>query len=246
MFAKKQHLDFIEIYLNVGGRYSVFSPVGLVPLLILGIDVKKILSGAKQAVIENTSCNIQNIAIKTAICSYVNFLNSRQINNYFLFDPNLEELGKWVRQLVAESLGKNNKGLMPIFTIGTTDLHSIYQLFLQGPKNVYTTFMKTENNESIKLDKNLFFKNLVQDLENKKLTDIYNSVYKAVLSDYRKNKLPFAEIKFEKLNEYDFGYFMQYKMIETMYLGQLLNVNPFNQPGVEEYKKKTRQILKNL
>ena len=245
-FAKRNNIELLEIYPNVSGRFSVFSPVGLFPLMLLEINVINLLKGARDAITENITYTVNNKALKSAISIYVNYLNGKQINNYFLFNPNLEELGKWVRQLIAESLGKENKGILPIYTLGTVDLHSIYQLFLQGPKNVFTIFLKTEEESIFKLDNKLFYSGLVGDLKNKKLNSIYNSIYSGVIKSYKNNKLPFLELKFEKFREYEMGYFMQYKMIETMFLGVLLGINTFNQPGVEAYKIETKKILKSI
>ena len=138
----------------------------------------------------------------------------------FLFNPELESLGKWWRQLVAESLGKDGKGILPIVSIGTNDLHSTLQLYLDGPKNIYTTFVSA-----------------------KPLPKIVDAILEGVKISYTNHGLPFRHIELGKLDAYDLGVFMQTQMNEVIALAKLMGVDAFNQPAVEEYKKEARLLL---
>lgn len=244
--AESKNFDVLIIPKKVGGRFSVLSPVGIFALTLLNFNTKHLVKGARQAVKDfYNNQNLSNCSL-LALITYLNYLNNKSIVNYFIFNEKLSILGKWLIQLTAESLGKNGVEILPILSVGTTDLHSIYQAYINGNKNIFTIFIDINVKGKLKLDKKLEFKNLVDNINNKKIEDIKFAIYKGVKNSYIKNKLPFVEIEFSKNNEYELGYFMQFFMLQTMCLAKLLNVNAYNQPGVEEYKKETRRILKEI
>jgi glucose-6-phosphate isomerase len=253
-FAKKNSIDFLRIDKNVGGRYSVFSNVGLFPLLFMGINCNKLLLGAKNALENSNSFKFKkDPAIQLAIRNYIQFKRNRSIVNYFFFNKRFENIGKWQRQLLAESLGKEwnfehskkvKTGILPIISIGSTDLHSMGQLYLGGPNNIYHEFINLNDNINLKLDKNKDMDNLVENLSNKNLNDLKNAILKGTKDAFKKKKIPFTEINFEKGNEEEIGEYLQIRMLQTMYLGHLMKVNPFTQENVEDYKKITKELLK--
>lgn len=197
----------------VGGRYSVMTAVGLFPLASAGVNVKKLRQGARSVSIHG--------AAQSASVIFSHYKQRRHIHNLFLFEPALASLGAWHRQLMAESLGKNGKGILPIVSIGTTDLHSMAQLYLGGPNEEFTTFVSAE-------------KNMIR---------ARAAIFEGVKAAYKKKKRPFMEISLPDLTERSLGAFMQFKMIETMCLGFLMDVNAFDQPEVELYKQETRKRL---
>lgn len=230
------------------GRYSVFSKIGILPFEFLGIDTSKILEGAQKAVEESITSNSinENKAALSAIYTYLNLNKGKVINNNFYFNPRMETVGKWLRQLIAESLGKEEKGILPNVSVGTTDLHSTLQHYLGGTNNIYTNLVFSVDNqiENIKLDK--VHISTVPNLTKTSAKAIIKVIYENVVKSYKNNNRVFSETFIESINEYELGYYMQFKMLEVMYLGKLLEVNPFNQPNVEEYKEETRKFLEKL
>jgi len=194
----------------------------------------------------------KNPAAISAAIQYLHYESGKNISDLFLFANDLESLGKWCRQLMAESLGKEfnkkgekaNIGITPIVSIGSTDLHSMAQLYLGGPYDKFTTFLSVENSNSpIKVPSLKEYSKLVYGIQGTSLESIMSAIMEGTKAAFRKGKRPFVEIKLPCKSEYSIGQFLQFKMIETIYLGYLLNVNPFNQPNVESYKEETRKIL---
>ena len=155
----------------------------------------------------------------------------------------------WYRQLMGESLGKQFdrggrevfSGITPLVSIGSTDLHSMAQLYLGGPFDKYTSFVEVEKiNSRFKLTEDL---GLVEGICGKELQEIMKAILEGVKIAYRKAERPYSETVLPDKSEASIGQFLQYKMLEVMYLGSLFNVNPFDQPSVESYKAETRKIL---
>ena len=239
-WAEKNETNKLEIPKMVGGRYSTFSAVGLLPLAIAGINVTDILKGAKKMASECLSVsNTKNPAILSATAIYNNLTKGKIIHDTFIFEPNLESVGKWYRQLTGESLGKKRRGITPTVSIGTNDLHSVAQLYLGGPKDKFTTFITIKNRKNDFKIPSLIIPGLGKQTFNK----IMDATLAGVKKAYRKNKLPFAQITLAENSEELLGALMQMKMIEMMYLGKLLNVNAFDQPQIELYKEEVRKIL---
>ena len=246
-YSNKKGYLCLEIPKKVGGRYSVLSYVGLVPLAFAEIKIKNLLKGASDA-IKNFDKN--NIAMEGALDLFHNYENNKKINDIFLFNNDLESLGKWYRQLMGESIGKKytktkkqaHIGITPTVSIGSTDLHSVGQLYMGGPKDKFTTFISLEKQTKVIIPKNedAILKN-IQGLSFKR---ILQAIMQGTMTAYKKNKLPYNHYTLKEKTEYELGYFMQTKMLEIILLAHLLNVNPFDQPSVEEYKKETRKLLK--
>jgi len=218
----EQKVKCLKIYSSVGDRYSVFSVNGLLPLACAGYNVVEILEGAMEVRKNCLLTTDKNIATLAAAIAYNNYKNGKTNHITFIFHPELESLGKWHNQLVAESLGKDGKGILPVNSIGTVDLHSMAQLYLSGPQDKYTEFVYSQE-----LNKN---KNLKAILEGVKVA-------------YTKRNIPFTEFILDDLSPKSIAQYMQTKMIEIMCLGNLLDVNAFDQPNVEEYKVETNKLL---
>lgn len=256
-FAKEKGFDVLGIPKNVGGRYSIFSSVSLFPLGLIGLNIDKILEGALAMRDICLSLDIdKNIASRSACYIYKYYKMGFNIHDLFLFSPDFESIGKWYRQLIGESIGKeyskDNKqifcGITPTVSIGSTDLHSMAQLYLGGPYDKFTTFIKINKNKStLKLPNFDEYSTLVNNIQQKKISEIMDAIFYGTKKSYKKGKRPFLEIVFPDKYESSIGQFLQYKMIEIMYLGFLLNVNPFDQPNVEDYKNETKSVLeKNI
>ena len=146
---------------------------------------------------------------------------------------------------MGESLGKDGKGITPIISIGSADLHSVGQLYFGGPKDKFTTFIYNENNGSeINVPSGTVL-GLVPAIKGKSIRKIMRAIINGTKNAYRKQGLPYVEMVFDGVGEEEFGAFMQFKMIEMMYLGNLMGVNAFDQPHVELYKTETKKILKD-
>ena len=254
--AESRSLDLLEIPEKVGGRYSVLSAVGLFPLGLADFDITGFWEGAKEMVQRCIGRDVyQNPALVSAILTAISYGRGLNIYNSFYFNPELKSLGKWYTQLMAESIAKEydltgqkaNISIMPVVSIGSTDLHSMATLFLGEPKNKFTQFIyasQKENSPNIPAD--LFMPGLVNDITGKSIADVMSAIYYGVKIAYLKNGLPYSEIVMYEISEHSLGQYLQLKMMETMYLARLLRVNAFDQPKVEEYKRETREILKKL
>jgi glucose-6-phosphate isomerase len=243
--AVKNRFAVLEIPKKVGGRYSVFSAVGLFPLGMLGVDIKELLKGAEVMKRQCLALNAKkNPAAIGASLLYNHSKAGRNIYDHFLFSTDLESLGKWYRQLLAESTGKRKtRCITPTVSIGSTDLHSMAQLYLGGPDDKFTNFVITHFNNTTKVPLYPEYNALVPNLQEKELNHIMHAIVEGVKIAYKKEKRPFTETRLDGKSAKAIGAFMQLKMIETILLARLLDVNPFDQPAVELYKKETKRLL---
>ncbi|MEI6327067.1 MAG: hypothetical protein WCO78_03000 [Candidatus Roizmanbacteria bacterium] len=225
---------------QVGGRYSVFSAVGIFPLICLKIDVEALLRGARDAI--NGLDSPDSIARRAYLDIKTAYDAGLGIHDLFLFDPRLETLGKWYRQLLAESLGKDGKGMLPTVSIGSTDLHSVAQLYLGGPNDRYTSFVWVEQGTDCVIDERPSLA-LVENLGQKSLSTIYHAIYEGTREAYTKMGRMHDAYHFSTLDAESLGCWMQSAMLWTMMLGRHMAVNSFDQPQVEVYKIATRSIL---
>ncbi len=251
--AEEKGLSRLAIPKKIGGRYSVFSAVSLFPLAMLGVDIDQLLAGARAMVETSNSIDIfaNNVALSAAIL-YCQYQKNITIHDTFLFSVDLENIGKWYRQLLGESIGKEsdrqgNKafiGITPTVSIGSTDLHSVGQLYLGGPYDKFTSFISVQKSKSnIAVPVLDEFEQLVAQIQGKRLSLIMDAILEGVYAAYQKSNRPFVSIALPEKSAYYVGQLLQFKMIEIMYLGYLLDINPFDQPQVELYKKETREIL---
>jgi glucose-6-phosphate isomerase len=250
--AHELSIDCLKIPEKIGGRYSVFSAVGLFPLMLIECDIGAFREGAQEILNSCLESNLSNPALVSAIILHEQYKNGYVINDNFFFNPELESLGKWYRQLMAESIGKEydthgnkvNIGITPTVSIGSTDLHSMVQLYLGGPRNKVTTFVYSSQHDlDITIPEHMVLDDIVGGLAGKNVADVMDAIYMGVKSAYAKKGLPFTEIDLPEISEHTLGQYMQMKMIEMIVLGSLLKVDPFDQPNVEDYKKETQEIL---
>ncbi|MBI2473748.1 hypothetical protein HYV70_04305 [Candidatus Uhrbacteria bacterium] len=250
--AQSKKMECLSVPKQVGGRFSIFSAVGLLPLHLAGIEVKELVAGAKQAIVDGTSEDLsKNNALVSACLTYLHHQEGRSIHNTFLFSPKFEALGKWYRQLMGESLGKETNGegqivhagITPIVSIGSTDLHSMAQLYWGGPDNIYTNLLYSFTGDVHKIPQYLALPGLVNDIQGSSLESVMKALYGGVKAAYEKKGRPYVQIDLEQADPYELGYYLQFRMIEIMYLAQLMNLNAFDQPAVELYKEVTRSLL---
>ncbi len=245
-----QHHQFacLEIPAAVGGRYSVLSAVGLFPLAFLGIDIDALHEGAR-AILPSLTSPTHNDAAKTASFLAYHYSQGFVIHNMFLFSVDLASTGAWYRQLMGESIGKQTAtgariGITPTVSIGSIDLHSVAQLYLAGPRNTVTSFVTVAKNKSnLVVSDTAFEVPIVPSIQRKTLSHLMQAIVHGTQHAYMHAQLPFITIELPEKNAYYIGQLLQLHMLQMVYLGYLLKVNPFDQPHVELYKKETRKIL---
>ena len=252
-FAHEQGFNVLEIPEKVGGRYSVFSPVGLFPLGLLGVNIDELLEGARlirDKCLDNNIFN--NPAALSASLIYLHKNSDVNIHDLFLFSTDLESIGKWYRQLMSESIGKEYDrvgnqiftGITPTVSIGSVDLHSMAQLYLAGPFDKFTSFINIESNKNNTIIPDFDdYSKLIEIIQGKSLNEIMKAILKGVQTSFIKGKRPFMQITLPDKSEFSIGQLLQLKMMEMMYLGFLMGVNPFDQPNVVAYKDETKKIL---
>lgn len=205
----------------VGGRYSVFTPVGLLPIAVAGIDIEKLLLGVKDAMQKSLGA-----AAEYAVVRDVMYSKGKFVESFTIYDEKLMYFTEWLKQLFAESHGKEEKGILPISNINTRDLHSMGQYLQEGKNIIFETVIGIKNNSSLYIDK-----------YKKELNDINNMALEKVCEAHNNGYTPSSIIWLEELNEQNLGELMQFFMFATIIGGYLLDINPFDQPGVQEYKK---------
>jgi glucose-6-phosphate isomerase len=251
--AQEEHFATLAIPKKVGGRYSVFSPVGLFPLAVLGVDIKKLLDGAAhmRALCLKSGHKENPAMIRAAMLAHAR-ASGHNIADNFYFKNDLESIGKWYRQLMGESIGKEwNKGhtsqiwmgITPTVSLGSTDLHSMAQLYFGGPNDKFFTLVTVEEKSGPKVPIMKQYDALVPNIQGKKLSTIMDAISNGVAITLRKQERPYCEIRLPDASEHSIGALLQLHMIEMMYLAALLDVNPFDQPNVEAYKTETKKIL---
>ena len=236
--AKKLKAEIFEHKNYIGGRYSVLSETGMLPAELMGLNEKKF---------KRFNYLIKNKYFINAlignVISIVTQIKQGRTNSVILnYDEKSNDLFKWYQQLMAESLAKNGKGIFPIVSTMPKDNHSLLQLYLDGPKNNFYTFFSVRETNSQKLNNsNLFEKYSI--LKNKNIYEILNSQKKATENVFLGKKIPFRSFEIINRNEETLGELFCFFILETILLGYLLKVNPFNQPGVELLKNETKKIL---
>ncbi|MGM9972360.1 MAG: glucose-6-phosphate isomerase [Anaeroplasmataceae bacterium] len=221
---------------NVGGRYSVLTAVGLLPIAVAGFDIYKILDGAKKACLDME--NINNDAIKYAALRYLFYSNGYDIEIMSSFEPKMKYFIEWYKQLFAESEGKDHKGLFPTGANFSTDLHSIGQMIQDGKRNIIETM--------ISIKKPMYDINVCsmdQDLDKldfilgESVNDINNKALKATALAHKDGGVPVIIMELDTLDEFNYGYLVYFFMYACGVSAYTLDINPFNQPGVESYKR---------
>ena len=222
----------------IGGRYSVLSEVGMLPAELMGLNVNNFRQ--LNALIKNK--NFLN-ALITNVSSTLHFIKNKKFNSIIInYDEQSESLFKWYQQLVAESLGKKKKGLLPIISNMPKDNHSVMQLYLDGFQNNFFTFFYTHENKSEKIKNNYVLPSQSY-LKNKDLSKIIFSQKKATENIFNKKNIPFRSFEIKQRDEKTLGELFCFFILETILLGKSLNLNPYDQPAVELIKKETKNLL---
>lgn len=246
-YSRTNGFDFLEMPPAIGGRFSVFTSAGLFPLEIAGINTAKLLNGASKM---QTKCGGENTqvnpALSGAVSLFLNWQAGKTDHNIFVFSSRFRGFAYWYRQLMGESLGKSGKGITPLVSSGSEDLHSVGQLFFEGFLDKFTTFLSVGDfGCDFLVGSECSVDNLVPNIEGKSLSQITKAILTSVKASYVENSMPYMDIIFDSVDEEAFGALLQEKMLEILYTAYLMEVNPFGQPDVERYKTKVCDLLAN-
>ena len=238
ILAKKLKAEVIHHNNYIGGRYSVLSEVGMLPAELMGLkseNFRQLNSLIKNKKFINSL--ISNVS------STLYFIKKKKFNSVIInYDEKSDNLFKWYQQLVAESLGKNKKGLFPIVSSMPKDNHSVMQLYLDGLQNSFFTFFYVHEKKTEKIKNNLVLPSQKY-LKNKDVSKIIFAQKKATENVFKKKNIPFRSFEINKRDEATLGELFCFFLLETILIGKSLNINPYDQPAVELIKKETKKIL---
>ena len=231
--------ELIEHNNFIGGRYSVLSETGMIPAFFMGLNPSKFKR------LDNLISSNKFIHHLIANVSAIFLFHQRQKNNSIIlnYDEGSINLFYWYQQLVAESLGKSSKGILPIVSQTPRDNHSVMQLYLDGFKKNFFTFFYVKEDNLKKID-NKTLLNSHYYLKNKKISDILYAQFRATQNIFLKKKISFRSFVIQNKDEKTLGELFAFFILETILLGKALNINPFTQPAVELIKNDTTKILK--
>ena len=240
LLAKELKSEIIDHNNYIGGRYSVLSEVGMLPAELMGLHVNKFRK-LNHLIKSKTFTNslIENVS------SILNFTRNKKSNSIILnYDEKSSDLFYWYQQLVAESLGKKSKGILPIISTMPKDNHSLMQFYLDGIKTNFFTFFFVNENSSIKINNNKLLKSHLY-LKDKNLTGILKAQFIATQDVFKRKKIPFRSFVVQKRNEESLGELFTFFILETILLGKALKIDPYDQPSVELIKMDTKKKLIN-
>lgn len=232
---------------NMGGRFSVLSAVGLLPFAAAGINIKKIMEGALSAYNDLLTSQIElNPAYKYAIYRYlINKKLGRKIELFASFSSNLTSFGAWLVQLFNESEGKDGKGLFVSSLAYSTDLHSVGQFIQQGTPMIAETFIDVKTPLKDNTLTNIPLSSPIKFLDGKTMNEVNRAGFEGTVKAHTEANVPIAILEVDNISEETYGYMVYFFELACGASGYLLGVNPFNQPGVEQYKAHMKQLLKN-
>ena len=238
LLAQKLKAEIVHHNNFIGGRFSVLSEVGMLPAELMGLNSKnfKQLNNLikSQKFINSLLINVSNTLF---------FLKKKKFNSIILnYDENSKNFFKWYQQLIAESLGKNGNGILPLVSTMPRDNHSLMQLYLDGPKNNFFTFFHVKDKNTSKIINSKILSSHDY-LKNKDLNKIIYAQKLATENIFLKKKIPFRSFEVDSRNEKTLGELFSFFILETILLARALKLNPYNQPSVELIKKETKKIL---
>ena len=229
---------------DVGGRYSVLTAVGLLPIACAGCDIDALMQGAADARAEYSSCTPDNDCYKYAAARNILYRKGKAVELLAAYEPNFTMMNEWYKQLFGESEGKDNKGLMPTSVVFSTDLHSMGQFVQEGARVMFETVVNIH-----KPSQDLFIEADEENLDglnflaNQNMSVVNEKAMQGTILAHTDGDVPNIVLETPSLNEYDLGYLIYFFERACAISGYLLSVNPFDQPGVESYKKNMFALL---
>lgn len=231
---------------DIGGRYSVITPVGLVPMAIMGIDIKKVFEGLNDAYNDlNTADLTKNPAYQYAVARRILQNQGYDVEMFVTYEPQLQMLAEWWKQLMGESEGKDGKGILPDSACFSTDLHSLGQFVQEGKKVLFETVLEVETpSEDLTVTEDPANLDNMNYLTGKSYDWVNKMAEKGTIEAHVEvGGVPNIVVTVPDMKEYSFGYLCYFFFIATAMTCYLLEINPFNQPGVEIYKKNMFRLL---
>ena len=243
--ADKEEYETFIIPNNVGGRYSVLTPVGLLPIAVARIDIDKLMEGARFAEEKYSDENLKyNDCYKYAVVRNLLYKKDKNIEILVGYKPNLHYFIEWWKQLFGESEGKDGKGIYPSGAEFTTDLHSLGQYIQEGRKNIFETVINVEKEESnIKINVDEDNLDEINYLADKTMDYVNKKAMEGTINAHVEGNVPNIVINMEKIDEETIGHLIYFFELACAMSGRILGVNPFNQPGVEKYKTNMFKLL---
>ena len=229
---------------DVGGRYSVLTAVGLLPIACAGCDIDALMQGAADARAEYSNCTPDNDCYKYAAARNILYRKGKAVELLAAYEPNFTMMNEWYKQLFGESEGKDNKGLMPTSVVFSTDLHSMGQFVQEGARVMFETVVNIH-----KPSQDLFIEADEENLDglnflaNQNMSVVNEKAMQGTILAHTDGDVPNIVLETPSLNEYDLGYLIYFFERACAISGYLLSVNPFDQPGVESYKKNMFALL---
>ncbi len=243
--ASEKGWGILPIPPSVGGRFSVLSPAGLFPLAWIGADINALLAGAQESLTRCTGYTTgENPALCQAALLSLHSKSRRNILVSFVFSNDLFSYGRWWRQLLSESAGKDGKGLTPSVSVGTTDMHSQAQLYLAGPRDKafkFVTVAKHRHTQTLPAKGELL--PLSAPFSGKSTTSIYSILAQSMQHALRGRRIPYYEASLSDKSERTLGALLALDMASVVFFCHLIGVSPYGQPSVEEYKSEARRLL---
>ena len=244
-FSDESGYETFVIPDDVGGRYSVLTACGLLPIAVAGCDIDKIMEGAQKAAKELSVCDLEkNDAYKYAVIRNVLYNKGKAMEIMACYEPAYQYMNEWWKQLFGESEGKDGKGIFPASVIYSTDLHSLGQIVQEGVRNIFETVIdiKTTGKEIVIPDdpKNVDKLNF---LSGTNLSEVNKKAFIATAFAHSDGNVPNIVLEIESTSETSYGYMVYFFELACAISGYILGVNPFNQPGVEAYKKNMFALL---
>lgn len=229
---------------DIGGRFSVISAVGLLPLAVSGVDIDEFMAGFADGREKYTNKSMENDAIKYAAVRNMLHENGKDIEILLNYEPKLAYVAEWWKQLYGESEGKDGKGIFPASVSNTTDLHSMGQMIQDGKRNIFETVIEVENpNRDITIKEDAENLDGLNFLAGKNMSYVNKQAMEGTTMAHVEGGVPNIRIKLEKINERKLAELFYFFEIAVGVSGYMLGVNPFNQPGVEAYKTAMFKLL---
>ncbi len=243
-FADSKGIKTYQIPDDVGGRYSVFTPVGLLPIAAAGIDIRALVDGARTAYRELKSADADNAARRYAALRHYLYERGHNVEVLVNYTAKLCDLAEWWKQLFGESEGKDGKGILPHAMNFTTDLHSLGQYVQDGARILFETVIEVlDDDAGLMLPRDEEDLDGLNYLVGKTISEINRTAMLATILAHGEGGAPNIVLQLAKLDAYHLGYLYYFFMLACGISGYMLGVNPFNQPGVEDYKKNMFALL---
>ena len=240
--AKAEGYETFTIPDDIGGRYGVLTSMGMLPMAVCGIDIDRVMDGAKDAMSKYDNVSFEeNECYQYAAIRNILYKKGKQLELLATYEPNMHYFGEWWKQLFGESEGKDGKGLFPVSISYSTDLHSLGQYVQDGPRTMFETVLKID-----KPIKDLIIStddSNINYLNGRTLSYVNEKVLEATVLAHHDGGVPNLLLSIPKMDEYYFGYLIYFFQKACAISGYILGVNPFNQPGVEAYKKNMFRLL---